>query len=104
MPVPSIVLLVFSVFMLLGGAVGFLVSKSKASLIMGALSSLGIILCVQLSINNPQQGLSIAAGIIAVLIMVFFRRMAKTQKFMPSGMLFGVSCLTFIYLLKELFF
>ncbi len=83
-----ILLWVFIALLVAGGLMGFLKAKSKASLIasMGSAVPLALVALGQL----PG---TVAVGVLIVLQAVFFIRLRKTGKFMPSGMLLGVSVL-----------
>ena len=83
-----ILLWIFIALLVAGGLMGFLKAKSKASLIasMGSAVPLALVALGQL----PG---TVAVGVLIVLQAVFFIRLRKTGKFMPSGMLLGVSVL-----------
>lgn len=82
---------VYAVFMLLGGIMGFVKGKSKASLTAGAASAAALGGCFYWSYSDAKMAL-IAAFVLACLLDgVFAMRIAKTKKFMPSGMLLVVS-------------
>ena len=79
----------FGVFMLLGGFFGWK-AGSKVSLIAGLTSGALVLLTYYSSLaeKNKFLALAILAGVLAV---TFLMRFIKTQKIMPSGMLFAVS-------------
>ncbi len=79
----------FSALLIVGGVVGFLKARSKASLIASVGSAIPLALA--------------AAGILPFwvvplvlgsLMVIFAKRLATTRKFMPSGMLLIVTVLT----------
>lgn len=82
---------VYAVFMLLGGIMGFVKGKSKASLIAGAGSAAALAGAFALSFSDVKIALWIAFGIATALEIVFVMRLKKTKKFMPSGMLMALS-------------
>jgi uncharacterized membrane protein (UPF0136 family) len=87
-PMAVILLWIFIALLVAGGLMGFLKAKSKASLIasMGSASPLALVAL-------GQWPGTVAVGVLIVLQAVFFIRLRKTGKFMPSGMLLGVSVL-----------
>ena len=92
----ELVILVYAVFMGLGGWVGGTKSGSTPSLIAGVASF--AVLVVSYIIGQPW----IAVGVSALLAAVFFRRVSKTRKLMPSGMLLVISAVVFVYLLIQM--
>ena len=91
-----VVVLTYAVLMGLGGWFGFQKSGSKPSLIAGVLSF--AILVVSYFIEQ----LWVAVGASALLSVVFFQRVSKTRKLMPSGMLLVLSAVVCIFLLVKL--
>lgn len=83
-----ILLWIFIALLVAGGLMGFLKAKSKASLI----ASMGSAIPLALVALGQWPG-TVAVGVLIVLQAVFFIRLRKTGKFMPSGMLLGVSVL-----------
>jgi len=63
--------------------IGFLKGKSKVSLIMSVVFAALLILCAAGIIFQPY----VADILLAVLLVVFGMRLAKTKKFMPAGMM-----------------
>lgn len=81
------VLWVYIVLLLVGGLFGFFKGKSKVSLIMSAAFAAALILCAIGIIFQP----NVADILMAVLLVVFAIRLAKTRKFMPAGMMLIVT-------------
>lgn len=89
----QIVLLVYIVLLELGGLMGFLKAGSKASLIA---SSIFAAVLVLFALNI----LPIAYSwiVLAVLLVFFGKRLIKSKKFMPSGMMVVLSIVALILL------
>ena len=89
--------------MMLGGIFGFVKAKSKASLIAGVLSGVLLLVSYFISSDNPNNGLLIGLGITSLLAITFAIRLAKTKKFMPSGMLLILTIIEEVLLLFATF-
>ena len=77
------VLWVYIVLLLVGGLIGFFKGKSKVSLVMSAAFAAALILCALNLIFKAY----VADILLALLLVVFAMRLAKTKKFMPAGMM-----------------
>ncbi len=80
---PTTVLWVYIMLLVAGGLVGFFKAGSKASLIASAGFAATLILCAIGVIFQPH----VADIILAVLLVFFAMRLAKTKKFMPNGLM-----------------
>ena len=89
------VLWVYIVLLLIGGLIGFLKGKSRVSLIMSASFATILILCALDIIFKPY----VADIVMAVLLVVFAMRLAKTKKFMPAGLMTILSLAVLVTLL-----
>lgn len=87
-PIAVTLLWVFIALLVAGGLMGFLKARSKASLV----ASLGSAIPLALVALGRLPG-AVAVGVLIVLQAVFFLRLRKTGKFMPSGLLLGLSIL-----------
>jgi uncharacterized membrane protein (UPF0136 family) len=83
------VLWVYIVLLMLGGLFGFFKGKSKISLITSAVFAAVLVLCAFNIIFQPY----VADLLLAVLLVVFAIRLAKTKKFMPSGLMLVLTIL-----------
>jgi uncharacterized membrane protein (UPF0136 family) len=91
MELAQIVLLAYAALMMLGGFAGYKMAKSKPSLISGTASGGVLLVALGWSFGNLQAGTWIGIAVSALLTLVFFLRVKKTKKVMPSGMLLVVS-------------
>ena len=81
------VLWVYIVLLLVGGLIGFLKAKSKVSLITSAVFAALLILTTLRNVFQPGFAIALANITLVVLLLVFTVRLAKTKKFMPSGLI-----------------
>ena len=77
-----IVIWVYVALLEIGGVIGFLKAKSKASLIASSLFALPLIL-TGLHVLPEKAGLAV----IVVLLIYFGMKFAKGRKFMPAGLM-----------------
>ena len=87
------VLWVYIVLLLVGGLIGFFKAQSKVSLI-SSLVFAAVLVLTQTGIFNPTLARNLANVIMAALLVVFAVRLAKTKKFMPSGLMLVLTILT----------
>ena len=86
------IFVIYGVLMLLGGVFGFVKADSKASLMMGITSGILIFAGVALwGQGHYAAGRAVLTFTSLLLSGVFGIRLFKTRKFMPSGMLLGLS-------------
>jgi len=87
-PTTSVTILwVYIVLLMAGGLMGFIKAKSKVSLITSTLFAALLALCAT-GIIRP---FYIADILVGLLLVVFGIRFAKGRKFMPSGLMLGLS-------------
>ena len=79
----NLILWIYIVLLVVGGLIGFLKAKSKVSLIMSAIFAALLALCASGVVFQYYM----ADIFLAALLVVFALRLAKTKKFMPSGMM-----------------
>ena len=89
---PNLVLWSYTVLLTLGGLMGFLKAKSKASLMMSLAFALPLALIAAGVINVPH----LADILILVLLLFFTIRYIKGRKFMPAGLMMIASIIALL--------
>ena len=84
-------LLIYGIFVAIGGVMGYLKAKSKVSLISGLVSSVVLLAAWYLTKTNLQLGLGMGLAAAVLLCAVFAKRSFETRKFMPAGMMLLLS-------------
>jgi uncharacterized membrane protein (UPF0136 family) len=92
------VVLVYSFLILGGGIVGFTISHSWPSIIMGSISALLLICSAIAMFNNSVLGYFTAAGVTLLLTIFFTTRFMHSYKFMPGGCMAILSFLVLVFL------
>ena len=80
------VLWIYIVLLLIGGLIGFFKANSKVSLISSSVFA-AVLVLTQTGIFKPPVSLMLVNVLLAALLVVFAIRLAKTKKFMPSGLM-----------------
>jgi uncharacterized membrane protein (UPF0136 family) len=83
----NLVFWIYIVLLLVGGLIGFFKAKSKVSLITSAVAAALLVLTRAPGIFQPAFARWFANAIMAALLVVFAIRLAKTKKFIPSGLM-----------------
>jgi uncharacterized membrane protein (UPF0136 family) len=86
------ILWIYILLLLAGGLAGFLKAKSKASLIMSSAFAAALSLCALGIISQ----FYVSDLLLAVLLLFFASRFAKTKKFMPSGLMVVLTVATLV--------
>ncbi len=94
---------IYAVLMLLGGIMGFVKGKSKASLIAGVVSGVVMFGCFMLFAKDTHTALIAAVVVTGALDAVFAIRLSKTKKFMPSGILLIITAICQVIFIAALF-
>jgi uncharacterized membrane protein (UPF0136 family) len=87
------VLWIYIVLLLVGGLFGFFKGKSNISLVTSVVFAVLLILTTLRGIFDPAFANGLANLVLLVLLVVFTLRLAKTKKFMPSGMMLALTIL-----------
>ncbi|MFN7140487.1 MAG: TMEM14 family protein [Limisphaerales bacterium] len=87
---PDTILWIYIALLILGGLMGFIKARSKASIIASMAFAIPLAL-VAAGILGPTW---IADVILAILILFFGMRFLKTKKFMPAGLMSILSIAT----------
>jgi uncharacterized membrane protein (UPF0136 family) len=88
---PHTVLWIYIVLLLVGGLFGYLKAGSKVSLITSAVSAALLVITQVNGLLAPALARGMADVIMAALVVVFAIRLAKTKKFMPSGLMLALT-------------
>ncbi len=87
------VLWIYIILLLVGGLFGFFKGKSSISLVTSVVFAVLLILTTLRGIFDPAFANILANVVLLVLLVVFTLRLAKTKKFMPSGLMLAVTIL-----------
>jgi uncharacterized membrane protein (UPF0136 family) len=90
---PNKVLWIYIILLVIGGLIGFLKAKSQVSLIMSVSFAAALSLCAAGIIFKDY----VADILLALLLVVFAARLAKTKKFMPSGLMLVITILALMF-------
>jgi uncharacterized membrane protein (UPF0136 family) len=88
---PNTILWIYIILLLIGGLIGYLKAGSKVSLHTSAVCAALLVLAAIPGIFMPAFRRGLADLIMAALLVVFAVRLAKTHKFMPSGLMLVVT-------------
>lgn len=84
---------IYVLLLIAGGFIGFFKGKSRISLITSGISAALLILTLVHGLFTPTMARGMSNVIMAALVVVFTIRLAKTKKFMPSGLMLVVTVL-----------
>lgn len=87
------VLWIYIVLLLVGGLIGFLKAGSKVSLISSSVFAALLVLTAVPGVFERKFALGLSNVLLAALLVVFAIRLAKTKKFMPSGLMLVLTIL-----------
>lgn len=96
-------ILVYALLVTIGGIIGYVKAKSNQSLVSGLGSGIALAIAWYISLQNPAIGLVLATVIALALLIVFALRLQATGKFMPAGLLAGLSLVASVVFAIALF-
>jgi uncharacterized membrane protein (UPF0136 family) len=91
----------YGILVMVGGIIGYIVSQSKVSLLSGCISGVLLLFAAYLQFIGIIWGLILAGVVTTVLVVVFALRLAKTRKFMPSGLMLFFGVLTLAVMVNQ---
>ena len=97
--VAQLSLAIYGLLLAIGGYIGFRKAGSITSLRAGLIAGVLAFIGAGTVTDNGVLGLKFGAFIAGAMIVVFGIRLARTRKFMPSGMLLGLSVVELLILL-----
>ncbi len=92
----------YGILAIVGGMIGYVQAKSKASLISGMISGLLLVTAGVMQLQGQGLGLILAIVVTIALIIVFAMRLAKTRKFMPAGLMTALGVAALVVMLKQM--
>ncbi|MBD2498110.1 TMEM14 family protein [Nostoc sp. FACHB-280] len=92
----------YGIFAIVGGIIGYVQARSLVSLLSGGVSGLLLILFAYWHLQGQPWGLTLAAFVAGVLVVVFALRFAKTRKFMPAGLMIVLGALALVLMVHQL--
>lgn len=91
----------YGIVAIVGGIIGYVQAKSKASLISGSISGLLLLFAGAMQLQGHTWGQILAIAVTLILVIVFTIRLAKTRKFMPAGLMTGLGVAALVIMLKQ---
>ncbi|WZO98816.1 TMEM14 family protein [Isosphaeraceae bacterium EP7] len=97
--VAQLSLAIYGLLLAVGGYIGFRKAGSTASLRAGLIAGVLAFIGAGTVTDNGVLGLKFGAFVAGAMGIIFAIRLAKTKKFMPSGLLLGLSLVELLILL-----
>lgn len=94
----SLIVLIYALFVLVGGIIGFMKAHSHVSLIMGTTSGLLLMVAAFGIYHSYNWGLFLGFILTALLMFFFGYRFFLNQAFFPSGLMTMLSVVTLFFL------
>ena len=88
--------LIYGILVGLGGLIGYLKAKSKPSLIAGGVSGVLLIAGAIAGLWEWDRAPVVNLTLAALLLVLFAARFARKKKFMPAGLLAGLSLVVLV--------
>jgi uncharacterized membrane protein (UPF0136 family) len=103
MNISGYAVVIYGIFVILGGLIGYFQARSKASLIAGGISGAILFISGILMLRGTVEAAYLALVVAIVLTGLFGKRFAGKRKFMPAGLMLGLSLLMVIVLMLRMF-
>ena len=88
----SLILGIYALLLIAGGAMGYVKARSKPSLIAGTISGIiGLVAAVLASSVAPRLGAQVGMVLAIAMLCFFGPRFLRSKKFMPGGLMAGLS-------------
>lgn len=87
MKLNAIVVIVYGLFVLIGGMVGFAKAHSIPSLVMGTAFAVGLVMSGAAMLKGIRWGFVLGCILVVALALFFGYRLVLTKSFMPAGMM-----------------
>lgn len=101
MTVTQIVVLIYGIFTLVGGIIGFLKAHSKASLIAGSISGILLLICAN-GIGKGNTVFYVIASLVSLVLGIrFFKTWKAKRKLIPDLVMVILSSLSLITIIYE---
>ena len=94
----SIILAVYAILVLAGGAIGYVTAGSLMSIVMAGGFAFALLACSYLTAKGNLKAYDIALGLLGVLLVFFGYRFFASFKIMPSGLMTVLTAATLVYL------
>lgn len=91
----------YGILAIIGGIIGYIQARSKASLISGIVSGILLIFGAIMQLQGQTWGLILATVVTVFLVIVFAMRLTKTRKFIPAGLMTVLGVAALVVMLKE---
>jgi uncharacterized membrane protein (UPF0136 family) len=78
----QVVLWIYIVLLVVGGVLGYMLARSRVSIISASVFALALVLCAEHVIP-----FGVSTWLLVALLVVFGVRLASTRRFMPSGLM-----------------
>lgn len=88
---PGKVLWLYIVLLVMGGLIGYFKARSRVSLVTSCVAAAVLVLSALPGVFAPEFRRGLADLVMAVLLVVFAVRLAKTKKFMPAGLMLAIT-------------
>ncbi|AFY31438.1 TMEM14 family protein [Calothrix sp. PCC 7507] len=92
----------YGIITIIGGMIGYIQASSKVSLFSGSISGLLLIVAAFAQFQGLTWGLSLAAFVTAILVVIFALRLVKTRKLMPAGLMTSLGVVALALMLNQL--